>query len=322
MNFYKKVLILKEQTKGYSVNGKELSGVVRVEHEDATTSLSLSLINFCSIGESYYCSVLFENNEQCFFELGKKPTGHIKIFHCLRSFNEFSVVVFICDNLRKEIIPVAFSTTEGGVSVETLIQMCKAHYFFSTNNEQYDDEAVATEDYYSLEEGINQKIEIINGWKDEHKGNDFAKEYKYCQKEKEKGDDGDNFLQDEEEFIQSPIYTREHPYYLTAKRELDELFDKFPKDHSLSSILPTGTFCKIPYSEDRYYIVGTVKEQNEMKYICYGVPGEYSKNPPEKLKGRCTFVPRSIFDLQGEGFWMMFQDAISGECIKEDKNKR
>ena len=53
------------------------------------------------------------------------------------------------------------------------------------------------------------------------------------------------------------------------------------------------------------------------KYICYGVPAPFSKEPPKELKGFCTFIPASVYDLFGNGFWMMFQCAETGECIKK-----
>jgi hypothetical protein len=64
-------------------------------------------------------------------------------------------------------------------------------------------------------------------------------------------------------------------------------------------------------------VVGLVLESGKEKYICYGVPCTYSKNPPKELKGFCSFIPLSIFDLTGKGYWMMFQDAITGEHVQK-----
>ena len=74
---------------------------------------------------------------------------------------------------------------------------------------------------------------------------------------------------------------------------------------------------KINYSQSGYYVVGVINENKTPKYICYGVPAVYSKTPPKELDGFCTFIPLSIFSLDGDGFWMMFQDAVTGECIKK-----
>ena len=40
------VIILKQLEEGFSKNGKPVNGIVRVEKEDDTTTLSLSLLNY------------------------------------------------------------------------------------------------------------------------------------------------------------------------------------------------------------------------------------------------------------------------------------
>ena len=81
-------------------------------------------------------------------------------------------------------------------------------------------------------------------------------------------------------------------------------------------LFPDSVFVRINYSSEKYYVVGVIKEKNTEKYVCYGVPAAYSETPPKELDGYCSFIPVSIFDMKGDGFWMMFQDATTGECIK------
>ena len=80
-------------------------------------------------------------------------------------------------------------------------------------------------------------------------------------------------------------------------------------------MFPDSVFVKVPYSKEKFYVVGLVKELGVEKYICYGVPSTYSAEPPKALKGYASFIPLSLFNLHGDGFWIMFQDAISGKCI-------
>ena len=70
--------------------------------------------------------------------------------------------------------------------------------------------------------------------------------------------------------------------------------------------------------EIEYYTVGLIYDQKKPAYICYGVPGKYSKEPPKELKGYCSYLPLSLFDLGGDGYWMMYQNADSGECVHID----
>ena len=87
---------------------------------------------------------------------------------------------------------------------------------------------------------------------------------------------------------------------------------------AVGDVLKMTDFSTVFYSvaENKFYVVGLVKENGVEKYICYGVPAKYSPEPPKELKGYASFIPLSVFDLQGDGYWMMFQDAQDGKCVK------
>ena len=317
MDFYKKILVLNQIEKNCLFNGKEISGIVRVESEDNITTLSLSLINFPFLSDGeYILAVLFENSPIEIISLDKKPTSFLKVFYSLQKFAEFSIGIFY---KNQGYFPVAFTKTEKGVDLQSLtILLTKAE---TSNNlgptPVYDDEAVATEDYFALEEKIKDKIQLLEGWENERQPNEVVKNDSLREKDSKKRALRADGGEDEEKPIQSQTYNDEHPYYQSAKNELDNLFRKFPKENSLSSILPNSQFCRINYSADKYYVVGVVKEENKEKYICYGVPSNYSEEPPKELKDYCCFLPKSIFNLKGDGFWMMFQDAVTGNCVKK-----
>ncbi len=324
MNFYKKNLILKQTNRGFSLKDGEVSGIVRLEHEDGDCTLSLSLLNFRGITDGeYFCAVLFQNCPIEFFSLGNKPSCHVKNFSINTPFSYFSVGIFAVykKSLAYENCLVAFASEEGGVEEGGLTDAFSFALEKDCSFNQtkiYDDEAVATENYYTIEEKIEDKVRIIEEWNKDVNGNENSNEHIKCEEKEEERQFECDCPKDEKSVKKGVGYSREHPYYLSAKRELEELFSKFPKENSLSKTLPGGRFCKIYYSENKYYTVGSLEEDGEVKYICYGVPGSYAPTPPKELKDYCSFVPLSIFDLQGEGFWMMFQDAITGERLKKE----
>ena len=176
----------------------------------------------------------------------------------------------------------------------------------------YDDEAVATENYYEAEAGEN-----------ENDGIQFKNELPYFGGKKEEGKESADAYraQNEEDFGDGEEYSESRPYYLTVKEELNEIFSKFPEETSLKKLFPDSEFSRVNYSADKFYVVGLIKESGEEKYICYGVPGAYSENAPEELAPYCSFIPVSIFDLSGDGYWMMFQSATTGECILLNQNR-
>lgn len=174
----------------------------------------------------------------------------------------------------------------------------------------YNDEAVATANYFEQDEEINQKLSYIKELSDEY----F----------RSKNNDGDSLrAQETNESPKDPDpskneadYKRsEKPYYLKVKRELDGIFNKYPAETTLEKAFEGSRFAKVFYAENKFYVVGLVKENGKEKYICYGVPSPYRDTPPKELAGFCSFVPLSVFDLKGNGYFMMFQDATSGKCV-------
>ena len=182
------------------------------------------------------------------------------------------------------------------------------------DNKPYDDEVLATENYFSYDDKII---------KDEENGYDnaeFQDELPFDRDQKKANEGGKNSdsAQDETAFtdgekLRSGLEDR--PYYLSVRKELESVFSRFPHEKSLEQTLPNSVFVKIRYSKDKFYVVGLIKEEGVEKYLCYGVPATYSPDPPKELKGYCSFIPLSVFDLSGDGYWMMFQDAVSGKCI-------
>lgn len=179
----------------------------------------------------------------------------------------------------------------------------------------YDDEAVATENYYQKDLSIKEKLTAF-------------KELDYgCVRLED--DPTFNTSKNQTDKIPKNAYkfsyetdvdyrraTKSQPtYYQSVRKELNAIFEKFPSENGLEQIFSDSKFAKIRYSEDKFYVVGLIKNEGVEKYICYGVPGKYSPEPPPQLKGYCTFIPLSIFDLVGNGYWMMFQDAHSGKCL-------
>ncbi len=180
----------------------------------------------------------------------------------------------------------------------------------------YNDEAVATENYYKLEQDISLKLERLKEIERENLQFEDELSFERCTLKAQEEHAPTYCTQNETDLSSSKKNFGRQPYYYTVQRELNEIFNKFPEEPPLKQLFSDSSFVRINYSQNKYYVVGLIKENGTEKYICYGVPGEYSKNPPEQLKGFCSFVPASLFNMTGCGYWMMFQDANSGDCIK------
>ena len=339
MNYSKNVLILKQTVSGYSLDGKVLSGIFRLEQESGIYTIFLTTINAKFNDSGEYSLFFVDGTKEVYrFSLGSLPTA----FNCTLDFcpkidDGFSVgLVYESSGIP---VVVAFSLTSNSktdfsefkslVSNKALKQrktLTKENLdeFYVTPTENFktpqpvfDDEAVATENYYAIDREINEKLKILEK-------KDGGLQSTVCDSDNQsqttaqesKEDDFVCQIQDGNDFGKK--YNQDFPYFQTAKKELDELFDKFPIDLGLTKLFPDSTFVRINYSSDKYYVVGVIKENKKEKYICYGVPSPYSEKAPKELDGFCSFIPLSIFDTQGDGYFMMFQDAITGECIKKN----
>jgi hypothetical protein len=178
----------------------------------------------------------------------------------------------------------------------------------------YDDDAVATENYYSFDKELDAKLNAIKEWEDGRLRIENELPYSHGKNEEKESKANDNRVKDETT-ANGGKGDKQKPYYQTVKKDLEKILESGEEELGLQSVIPFSRFVKVAHSENKYYAVGLIKKDGKEKYICYGVPSTYSPTPPKQLAGYCTFIPISVFDLKGAGYWMMFQDAVTGECV-------
>ncbi len=108
----------------------------------------------------------------------------------------------------------------------------------------------------------------------------------------------------------------EHKFYNMIASQLNELFDKYPREENLENLVENSKWVRIKYDDnDKFYVVGLIYFDNDVKYICYGVPGDYTSEPPRELREYSQWLPTDTMQPYTKGFWVMYQDADSGENI-------
>lgn len=96
--------------------------------------------------------------------------------------------------------------------------------------------------------------------------------------------------------------------------QLDEMLEKNPPDDILNNIIPNSKFVKI--ENESPYVLGVIYEDNVLKYIAYGVPGEYTSLPPKELGVHYQWLPLNPRDVMSDGYFMIYQDAITGDLVE------
>ncbi len=119
-----------------------------------------------------------------------------------------------------------------------------------------------------------------------------------------------------EKTIDENMTPTEHKFYNMISEQLDELFEKYQHETNLEKLIESSKWVKINHEYDnKYYVVGIIYKDNDIKYICYGVPGNYNTEPPRELRGYSQWLPTDVADPYNKGYWVMYQDADTGENV-------
>ena len=120
-----------------------------------------------------------------------------------------------------------------------------------------------------------------------------------------------------EDIIDNNMTTNNHKFYDMIAEQLDDLFAKYPSEENLQKLIDESKWVKINHDYDnKYYVVGIIYKDNEIKYIGYGVPGTYNTEQPKELIGYSQWLPTDVTDPYNNGYWIMFQDADTGENVR------
>ena len=110
-------------------------------------------------------------------------------------------------------------------------------------------------------------------------------------------------------------------FYLAVKPQLDEMFICFPAETELENAVPNSKWVRVENS-DGFYVVGIIYDLDVPTYISYGVPYEKRGAPPEEIKDVCDWLPLSLDDVDGKGYYLIYQSAATGKTVvrPEERN--
>ncbi len=173
----------------------------------------------------------------------------------------------------------------------------------------YDDEQIATENYYEIEaEQIVEKSSDLTEKEKEFETVLEVENYETCEREKAPSlEDGNGCV----------FEGRKADFYEKKREVIEKLFCSRRRVEELEKLLPFSKWVKIDYDSFRHYIVGVIGAEPD--FICYGVPSVYTPTPPSRICGGCVFLPLNPVRPQGEGYWLFYQDAKSGKIVKKDE---
>ena len=127
------------------------------------------------------------------------------------------------------------------------------------------------------------------------------------------------FETDEKEIesaVDNEFFGENGSFYDMVKEQIDELFRLYPQEECLERVIPNSKWVKVDYEEgSNTYVLGLIYEMEILKYIAYGVPARYGDDMNGVLNGYSQWVPKDSENVDGDGYYIMFQDAITGKNI-------
>lgn len=293
VEYCKRIIIVKavaEMVRG-SIKLERENGTVKAHVEFISKNVNLNGLTWCLSGDTH--AVIGETKDayRLSFELDSNFT-----FVKGASFS-------ICDLKSEKIL------CYGEYGTPCLKENTVVKYLFNLNlkeikseNEEikgeYDDELIATENYY--QKGYEELLlEQIDGIKNKNHKETPKKEIKKQPFSNEKGFG----------------CIENYEYYRKIEDKLNLVLKSHEKAKSLNDLIEGGEFVRINYDKNRSYFVGKIEKDNKPKYICYGIMGMYGSYP-ENFTKNARFIPESEFNVEGVGYYFIFQNVHTGEVIE------
>lgn len=119
------------------------------------------------------------------------------------------------------------------------------------------------------------------------------------------------------EFVEENFENNKSEFLSSIEEQINELLNMYEKEEVLEELIPNSTFVKVDLENNgNYYVFGVIYENGEIKYIVYGLPGEFNIKPEDEYSKYYQWLPINEDNPEGYGYYLMYQDAISGSQIE------
>ena len=346
MNYVKKMCILRQIKQGFSGDGKALSGLIKVEQYGKNLAVEVSVINFAPLASGeYFCLLSDGKGKTEMLSLRGKSIFNILTdidvsggfcgIICYVKNDVIPIAYGINGNgsydwkrILNASLPPVFPKSEpfaaelaGSVppvstpaaTADNTTAKESTPTSTATQEEQavtrYDDESVATENYYKEQENEREQLEETL---------ENARAQSTAQKQG--AQEGADPAQDADSArVLHPFKTGADGYYYSVKEELEELFKTYPRDDTLKPAFSCSEWVRIYGEKDApQYLVGVLYENGSAQYICYALAAKDKEAPPREIEGVCTYVPVNALQ-NADGFYVIFQSAANGECVRPEQ---
>ena len=90
--------------------------------------------------------------------------------------------------------------------------------------------------------------------------------------------------------------------------QFNYVFETYPQNEEINSLLPNGKFVKINENQEEYSI-GVIYNNEKIKYLCYAVKSTYNTPAPQEIGEHYQWLPLDTLDPLSDGYYIVFQDT-------------
>ncbi len=317
MNYLKKVCVFKQICSGYTYNGKNLSGMIKCEMVDLSVTLSLTVSGIAPIKKGTYYLVIGNERKNAIFEIDGGDFTVKTHDGCVDIASPFCAGIVIAQ--ENKVLCYASTPDYKGKSEDLLrffnkknLTLLQEEIIAEKEIEKaltpaetlppYQDDTLATENYYE-----NADVDLKNL---------SVKEINDIKTDQNETFNQQNFMQEKEESakIDTCAYDDDNGAdCFTALEDVENVLKCFPRYQELERAVYGSVWVSVPLEKGEYYFGKA--QIGEEKYLCFAVKGE-KENCPQELKELACFIPSAPYQAE-QGYFVMFQDAISGKVIKK-----
>ena len=289
--YTKNIAVIRGLKSGFSVDGGELSGLVKAEKYGSNLKIEVSLINFAPLTQGKYVCAVSDGNSVCVLD-GLTFEGVSTVD---TSDGFAALICFVNDDVAPVASAVCGAFHSAAIGIKEEIE--KQEQIKREAPVKYEDEALAQENYYEYGQAYKDGGSVRESEKAQENGNGVSQnEAAFSAEPKHSGglSSGGNF-------------------YSRMKDEIEKVLSAYPSEGALEEMVENSRWVRITYGDGKFYVFGVIFGGGEAQYICYGVPSENPETPPPSLQNS-SFIP--AYPEGNSGYWVMYQDAKTGASIK------
>lgn len=272
------------------------NAILCLEKEDGKTLVSLKGVSFEKDGEKKILGIKTQNefykveiNEQSKYVINKEIDLNEKI----------SAVIIKIENNKSNIL--LWGSNETTRVWQNSIML------------NFEDEAENTEKLSNNVE--SQKFNID---KDDIDEDDEYESDEEIEEIIDKNIDEEIDLPNGDDVLEEDKFDNKSEFLASIEEQINELLNSYEEEKALEELIPNSKFVKVnsKSKDENFYIFGVIYDNNEIKYIVYGIPGEYSVKPDDEYENFYQWLPLSNDEPEGYGYYLMYQDASNGNQIE------